>query len=132
MWKKIICVDFDGVIMNNDKGWEDGELYGDIVPGFFEWYFAVKDHFDIQIYSSRSKDAMMRHKMEEWLGNSYRGWRSHNNRFELMIFPKFTFVHEKPPAFLTIDDRAICFKGDWEADELSVEALRSFKPWNVS
>ena len=36
------------------------------------------------------------------------------------------FVRWKPPALVTIDDRAICFDGTWPPQT----ALTGFKPWN--
>lgn len=36
-----------------------------------------------------------------------------------------SFPTEKGPAFLTIDDRAICFNGTWP----DPQAILEFKPW---
>lgn len=33
---------------------------------------------------------------------------------------------QKPPAHITIDDRAFCFKGEFP----SIESIKSFTPWN--
>ena len=130
--KPIICVDLDGVIHSYEKGWQNGEIYGTVVPRFFEWYFEVAPHFQIYIYSSRSKTQSGIDAMHEWLNREYLKWSMEGeNANKLMDDFEIGFAHEKPPAFLTIDDRAIRFNGDWKAEELGVDALKNFKPWNA-
>lgn len=129
MNKPIICIDFDGVIHSYERGWQNGEIYGTVVPGFFEWVERVRDHFKLVIYSSRSKDDDGIIAMGTWLHKQRNAWiKAGGNRNPTEPL-EIEFAHEKPPAFLTIDDRAIQFRGIWEDTDLDVESLKAFKPW---
>jgi hypothetical protein len=124
----ILCLDFDGVIHSYDRGWQDGVIYGGVTPGFFEWAEKAVQHFNLVIYSSRSKTDEGRQAMEQWMADRYHEWAATRNT---TLFPAhFSYAHEKPPAFLTIDDRALTFGGDW--GDFPVEGLKRFKPWNVA
>jgi hypothetical protein len=125
-YKPTICIDFDSTIHSYEKGWQNGEIYGTVLPGFFEWAEQVSQDFRLVIYSSRSASEAGQVAMENWLQKQRMQWRESTVAFE------FEFAHEKPPAYLTIDDRAIKFNGDWTAPELTLEAIQNFKPWNVS
>lgn len=114
----ILCLDFDGVIHDYRRGWQDGEIYGDLTPGFWEWAVEAQKYFQLVVYSSRSKDKNGELDMTRWLIDQ--GWPD---------VIKLTFAHEKPPAFLTIDDRALTFKGNWA--DFDPQGLRDFKPWMV-
>lgn len=128
LYKPTICIDFDGVIHSYDRGWQDGEIYGDVVPGFFEWAREAGHKFRLVIYSSRSKDPELLEAMQVWLATQHRIWAVPG--LANYGWPFIEFAHEKPAAFLTIDDRAIRFDGKWDAFELQPDKLISFKPWN--
>lgn len=131
--KPILCVDFDGVVHSYERGWQDGKIYGTVVPGFFEWAERVRNHFNIAIYSSPSKTETGRREMAEWLSKRLNEAIEKDELPATFDRPAFwlsiNLANEKPPAWLTIDDRAIRFDGDWTAPELAPEALRSFQPW---
>jgi hypothetical protein len=124
--KPILCLDFDGVIHHYRRGWQDGTIYDDVTPGFFAWAFEAAKVFRLVIYSSRSKTEGGTAAMKFWLVEQYFKY-SHG------IHPSacdiFEFAHEKPPAFATIDDRAIRFEGDWSSRFLMPDRLRRFKTW---
>ena len=125
-FKPILCIDFDGVIHSYERGWQGGEIYGDIVPGFFHWATHANQRFKLVIYSSRSTTEEGIEAMRAWLDKKM----NHDGAlYQHLTMDDFEFAHEKPPAFLTIDDRAICFKGDWSG--LDPDDLRNFKPWNA-
>lgn len=117
--KKTICIDFDGVIHSYDKGWQDGSIYGTVVPGFFDWAEKAQKDFRLVIYSTRSATQNGIDEMRQWL------FKQLLDRRHI----EFEFAIEKPKAFLTIDDRAIQFKGDWTSPELAIDALKIFTTW---
>jgi hypothetical protein len=116
--KPILVLDFDGVVHDYMRGWQDGEIYGELTSGFLEWAEQAQKYFRLMVYSSRSAEPGGINAMETWLIS--KGWDEHAVPIE--------FCSEKPKAFLTIDDRAMTFMGSW--DVLSPEILRNFRPWN--
>lgn len=114
--KPILCIDFDGVIHRYSIGWQGGEIYDPPTEGFRDWAVKAAEHFQLVVYSSRSKHPGSRQAMADWL----KVWGLDDLGLEL--------AHEKPAAFLTIDDRAIRFTGKWA--ELPPDELLRFKPWN--
>jgi hypothetical protein len=130
-YKPIICIDFDGVIHSYENGWQDGEIYGNATPGFFAWAIKAKDHFELVIYSSRSKTpegiAAMREAIGKWSIDAINNGEVSGDFVWPELFDKLDFSDVKPPAFLTIDDRAICFQGSWAA--LDPAELLEFRTW---
>jgi hypothetical protein len=130
-FKPTLCIDFDGCIHSYERGWQNGEIYGTVVPGFFEWAARAKDHFKLVIYSSRSKDPDGIEAMEQWLRFQHTQWveTEWNGGMTVQTDIDFEFAHEKPAAWLTIDDRCIRFDGSWRMLGLEPERLLAFKPW---
>jgi hypothetical protein len=131
MSKPILCIDFDNTIREYNLGWKNGELYGNVLPEFFKWAEKAKEKFQLVVYSSRSKDEKLR---KEMIGYMYDQLTIYHGGYapvmEELSINDFEFYAEKPPAFLTIDDRAITFQGDWTANDLQPEELIKFKPWD--
>lgn len=121
----ILCVDFDGVIHHYREGRKDGSIYDTVTPGFFVWANKARHYFRLVIYSSRSKTPEGIAAMKDWLVDQCpENFLGHIGVFE--------FASEKPPAFLTIDDRAIRFEGDWSTRFMDPERMRRFRPWNTA
>jgi hypothetical protein len=118
--KPILCIDFDGVIHSYTSGWLGVDQIPDPpVPGVFEWLEATLIYFDVYVYSSRSATSDGRLAMFRYI-----------KKYAHHLAGRLRYVCEKPRAFLTIDDRAICFKGDWKVPELDPKRLLDFVPWN--
>jgi hypothetical protein len=143
--KPTICIDFDSIINPYSKGWQDGALYEThIVPEFFTWCEAAGKRFRLVVYSPRSRTPAGLSAMRAWVeccalnaGYNLPGHQilAAGGTYYLSAISGRDFVlefaHDKPAAFLTIDDRAIQFRGDWAAPELTMDAMEAFKPWNA-
>lgn len=119
--KPILLLDFDGVVHSYTSGWQGATNIPDRpTEGFWEWAEAASQHFDLQIYSSRSSQPGGIEAMAAWLVDN----RPRNRAREV----SFAFPTTKPAAFLTIDDRCLRFTGSWR--DLPIHMLLEFRPWN--
>lgn len=125
MRKPILCLDFDGVIHSYKSGWKGADVIPDgAVPGAMHFIDSAVNEFTVSIYSSRSGQHNGIMAMKFWLKlNLYRELEETraNEILDLIEWPT-----EKPPALVTIDDRALTFTGEWP----SLAAIKDFKPWN--
>ena len=130
-FRPTICIDFDGVMRSYERGWQDGTIYGTVVRGFFEWVERVRFDFKLVIYSSRSKDDNGVILMSMWLHEQRNKWIAAGGQRNETEPLEIEFAHEKPAAWLTIDDRCVRFDGSWDNPQLEPEAMLAFKPWNA-
>lgn len=157
MFKPIICLDFDGVLHSYVSGWKGARRIPDPpVPGAIEWLFhLVNDQrVEVCILSSRSHQWGGRRAMKNWLrehlveffwkkygtgrlqdigkqaplseffgdiDDDFTGWAN-------LILKDVGFPTHKPPAHITIDDRALGFGGVFP----TIDQLLAFRPWRVS
>ena len=67
MSKPILCLDFDGVIHSYTSGWKGADIIPDPpVPGAFAFIRQASQHFDVQVFSSRSHQDGGIQAMSEW------------------------------------------------------------------
>lgn len=130
----ILCLDFDGVLHSYTSGWKGARNIPDPpVPGAIEWLRSLLTdaecvcamaprylNFNVQIYSSRSQHFGGRRAMRKWLEKEFEAAGYYRQLVELIKFPT-----KKPPAFLQLDDRAICFTGVFP----SLAEMIAFRPW---
>jgi len=102
--KNNIAIDFDGVIHNSDKGWFDGTCYGEPLPGAIESIKELSKYYKIIIFTVKAKP-------DRPLVNGKTGYELIEEWFKKYgIFDYITEItHEKPRAFLYIDDNGFRF-----------------------
>lgn len=141
MRRKILSLDFDGVIHSYTSGWQGPRNIPDPpVKGAIEFIARAVEVFEVHIYSSRSNYFGGRWAMKQWLKRWCR-WAAHRDDDPLNvegmpyaeveallknIVNRVHFSRHKPPASVGLDDRVMTFKGIFP----TLEELDSFKPWN--
>ncbi|MFB6372285.1 MAG: hypothetical protein ABEN55_04075 [Bradymonadaceae bacterium] len=115
----LISIDFDGVLHSYESGWQGADTIPDPpVDGAIEWLETLvsSDEVHVSIYSSRSSQKGGIKAMQDWLVR---------HGFEPPI-SSIDWPESKPPATVSVDDRAIRFEGQGFP---SLKALKSFTPW---
>lgn len=147
MKKPILCLDFDGVIHSYASGWKGAANIPDApVPGALQFIVEALEGFEVHILSSRSHQWGGRRAMKKWLrahliaSDPAPQWWFDYICAQSMMEPWDVTVRDcadtivssikwpffKPPAMVTIDDRALTFDGTWPA----FDRIRAFQPWN--
>lgn len=154
--RKIICLDFDGVLHSYSSGWQGARNIPDPpTDGALLWLCQAMARFDVAIFSSRSHQFGGRWAMKRWLREHltaafvqdtlggrelvrtwmHLGYQTSMDPWDVecadaarYIVGKIQWPNHKPPAHVTIDDRAFQFQGEWAAYQL--DAIEQFKPWN--
>lgn len=109
---RTVAVDFDGVIHSYEKGWQDGTIYGDFMPGAVVALSRLMHSYAVFVHTTRNARQVARW-IEDRSGHGIecttRVPRSGfwNNQGYLLI------TNRKLPALAYIDDRGIRFS-NWD------------------
>jgi len=113
MSKPTVAVDFDGVIHAYSKGWQNGSIYDEPIPGALEALRELRQRFRVVIFTSRAVDGVPLDPMwktDDDQCQTIRDWFIKHNAADLA---DLQITNRKPLAVAYIDDRAIRFT-DWE------------------
>lgn len=126
--KLILCLDFDGVIHSYTSGWQGIDVIPDPpVDGALNFMHEALREFDVVIHSSRCELLAGRRAIDEWL----RHWSgdlwfdAQGTEHVALGLRHVRIVQDKPPAKVTLDDRALTFTGIFP----DVQTLLAFEPW---
>lgn len=138
-FRPTLCLDFDGVLHSYTSRWQGATtIPDDPVPGAREFLLAALEKFDVCVLSSRSHEPGGRHAMAAWVADKFGSCDLPSYVVEVEDFNDqndvsaqlggyvVTFPRHKPPAYVTLDDRAVTFAGVWP----DVDVLLGFQPWN--
>jgi phosphoglycolate phosphatase-like HAD superfamily hydrolase len=103
-----VCVDLDGVL-NLYDGWKGADYFHPPHPRAAEFLRAlVARNYRVIVFTIRWAA-----HVEEWL-----------DRHGLKIYVE-TVTNQKPVAHVYLDDRAVCFRGDFDEALRTIEGFRA-------
>ena len=104
-----VCIDLDGVLNSFDV-WRAPEYFHPIRPGARE--------FLVRLNESGYRVVILTVRWHEWVES----WLEENGLREYIA----EVTDKKPPAEVYLDDRAVCFRGDFED---AFQKIVNFKPF---
>lgn len=108
-----VIFDFDGVIHSYKSGWQGAAVIPDSpVEGIKEAIADIARYYRIVIVSSRCYQPGGMKAIANWMAK-------HGIYYD-------SITDEKPPAIVTIDDRAITFNGK---PNILLDQIKHFRPW---
>jgi hypothetical protein len=118
----ILCLDFDGVLHSYTSGWLGADVIPDPpVPGYAQFLLRAVEVFEVHTFGSRSRERGGIEAMREWLSRDSPIDRATIDH----LLERIHFPDHKPAAFLSLDDRALTFRGAWP----DIAELAAFKTW---
>lgn len=114
MRRRVVCVDFDGVIYKN-MNYKGTAILNELpVDGAIDALKELAKSNEVVINSARCESDAGMKAVQEWL-----------NKHEL----PYRLSKYKPHADVYIDDRAVCFSGDWDE---TLNDVDGFKQWQAA
>jgi hypothetical protein len=106
-----VAVDFDGVIHAYSKGWQDGTIYDEPMPGAIDGLRRLQERYAVFVFTSREIEQVLPWLEAQGLdvaadGPPYPTFWNHQD--QILV------TQRKLPAVAYIDDRAVRFV-DWES-----------------
>lgn len=125
--KPVLSLDFDGVLHKYNSGWEGADVIADDpVDGAMRFLTDAVEKFNVHIFSTRSHQVGGVEAMWSWIRNHLHVYWEDMPEVADKVLARISFPKFKPPANVLIDDRALCFMGDWP----DLDEVLTFKPWN--
>lgn len=97
--RKTVAIDFDGVLHVFDRGWQGGEIYGELIDGAWCAIASLSRCYRLVVHTTRLNHVAVWDALDRWGISEYIS----------------DVVNVKPIAVAYIDDRAVPFTGDWDA-----------------